>query len=118
MYMCIIFCEQHAFVIICACIYFEDKKSPYVSINVGTFLAAELAIQVYSFPVLASTVRFSLQVPESHLNAMRRMDPGAFASQPRSCECASCGRNFDSRTPGGGTCGVIVWFQYVSIINP
>lgn len=81
-------------------------------------LAAELVIQVYSFPVLASTVRFSLQVPESHLNAMRRMDPGAFASQPRSCECASCGRNFDSRTPGGGTWGVMVWFQYVSIINP
>ena len=51
------------------------------------------------------TVRFSLQVPESHLNAMRRMDPGAFASQPRSCECASCGRNFDSRTPGGRDLG-------------
>ena len=104
--------------IICVCKCFQDKTSPYVSINVGTFLPAELAIQVYSFPVLASTVRFSLQVPESHLNAMRRMDPGAFASQPRSCECASCGRNFDSRTPGGGTWGVLVWFQYVSIINP
>eukprot|EP00434_Breviolum_minutum_P011227 symbB.v1.2.009907.t2/scaffold605.1/size182108/7 len=84
------------------CVPEKEKRVRFVQVAILEFSedAKELTLlEEYMQSVHGEHFRwpFSLQVPESHLHAMRRMDPGAFASQPRSCECASCGRNFDSR---------------------